>query len=160
MLLNFGEKLFTLGCGFEIMIKIYELPREQKKTIKSELTESLMGRDEVLFAYIHGSFIENGPFRDIDVVIYIKKRPERFYKMELEEELTRLPGFPVDVRVLNDAPVTFRFRAIGGELLFSKDEKTRCRFEEETMAEYHDYSYYLELYRREALGIPQEDLQS
>ena len=125
------------------MIKIYELPREQKETTKSKLRESLMGRDEILFAYIHGSFIENEPFRDIDVAIYIKTAPERFYEMELEEELTRLTGFPVDVRVLNDAPVTFRFRAIGGELLFSKDEKTRCRFEEKTMAEYHDYFFLL-----------------
>ena len=135
------------------MMKIYELPEREKERIKVKLREALMGRDEVLFAYLHGSFIEERPFRDIDVAVYVEGPTERFYEMELEEELTRLTGFPVDVRLLNDAPVAFRFRVIGGKLLFSKDEKARCMFEERTMAEYHDYSYYLELYRREALGI-------
>ncbi|WP_048150707.1 type VII toxin-antitoxin system MntA family adenylyltransferase antitoxin [Palaeococcus ferrophilus] len=135
------------------MMRIYELPPKEREKIKSMIRQSLSRRDEILFAYVHGSFIENGPFRDIDIAVYVKEKPNTFYEMELEDELTKLTGYPIDVRVLNNAPVTFRFRAIGGELLFSKDEKARCRFEEETMGEYHDYAYYLELYRREALGI-------
>ncbi|WP_456366993.1 type VII toxin-antitoxin system MntA family adenylyltransferase antitoxin [Thermococcus sp.] len=135
------------------MKKFHELPKGEKEEIISKLREALAEKEEVLFAYLHGSFLDDGPFRDIDVAVYVEKTVGRFYEMELEEELSRLVGFPVDVRILNDAPVTFRFRAIGGELLFSKDERARCMFEEMTMAEYHDYSYYLELYRREALGI-------
>jgi predicted nucleotidyltransferase len=135
------------------MMKIYELPLKEREKIKLEIKEALSKKDEILFAYIHGSFIERRPFRDIDIAVYVREKPSTFYEMELEDELTELTGFPVDVRVLNDAPLTFRFRVIGGELLFSKDEKGRCRFEEETMAKYHDYYYYLELYRREALGI-------
>nr|WP_157868160.1 nucleotidyltransferase domain-containing protein [Pyrococcus abyssi] len=134
-------------------MEFYELPKERKKEIISKLRKALVKKDEVLFAYLHGSFLDDGPFRDIDVAVYVVKTVGRFYEMELEEELSRLVGFPVDVRILNDAPVTFRFRAIGGELLFSKDEKRRCMFEEITMAEYHDQLYYLELYRREVLGI-------
>ncbi|ASJ08352.1 nucleotidyltransferase [Thermococcus siculi] len=135
------------------MMEIYRLPGDKKEAIKEKLRKALIKRKEILFAYLHGSFLTDGPFRDIDVAVYVNGNIGRFYEEDLEEELTRLIGFPVDIRVLNDAPLTFRFRAIGGELLFSKDEKTRCRFEERTMAEYHDQSYYLELYRREALGI-------
>ncbi|USS41007.1 nucleotidyltransferase domain-containing protein [Thermococcus aggregans] len=134
-------------------MKVYNLSASERKALKERIKDYLKSRREVLFAYIHGSFLENRPFRDIDVAVFIKSKPGRFYEMELEEELSRLTGFPVDVRVLNNAPVEFRFHVIGGELLFSRDEKARCDFEEQTMREYHDYSYYLKLYRREALGI-------
>ncbi len=135
------------------MMAIFMLPKTKKEEITETLREALLKKEEILFAYLHGSFIKDGPFRDIDVAVYVNRPTGRFYEEELEEELSRLVGFPVDVRILNNAPVEFRFRVIEGELLFSKDEKVRCRFEEMTMAEYHDYSYYLELYRREALGI-------
>ena len=135
------------------MKTFHELQKEGKEKIISKLREVLVKKDEVLFAYLHGSFLEDGPFRDVDVAVYVKPNVPPFYEEELEEELSRRISLPVDVRVLNDAPITFRFRAIGGLLLFSRDEKTRCDFEEMTMREYHDYAHYLEIYRREALGI-------
>jgi len=135
------------------MIKIYELPPEEREKIKSMIRRALSKKEGVLFAYVHGSFIEGGPSGDIDIAVYEDGACERFYEMEPGDGLTRLTGFPIEVKLLNEAPVTFRFSVINGELLFSKDEKARCRFEEETMARYHDYLYYLELYRREVLGI-------
>ncbi len=135
------------------MMEIFMLPKTKKEKITATLREALLKKEEILFAYLHGSFIRDDPFRDIGVAVYVNGPTEKFYEETLEEELSRLVGFPVDVRILNNAPVEFRFRAIGGELLFPRDERARCRFEETTMAEYHDYSYYLELYRREALGI-------
>jgi len=134
-------------------MQVYTLSREEKEKIIELLRGYLLKREEVVFAYLHGSFTEDRPFRDIDIAVYVKGSVSPFYEEELEDELSRLIGLPVDVRILNSAPVTFRFRAIGGLLLFSRDEKARCDFEERTMREYHDYSYYLNIYRREALGI-------
>ena len=134
-------------------MQVYTLGKEEKERIIKLLRDFLLRRDDVVFAYLHGSFLEDGPFRDVDIAIYVRAEVHPFYEAELEEELSRAIGLPVDVRILNDAPVTFRFRAIEGLLLFSKDEKARCDFEERTMREYHDYSYYLNMYRREALGI-------
>jgi len=134
-------------------MRVYTLGKEEKKRIIESLRNFLLRRDEVVFAYLHGSFLEDGPFRDVDIAVYVKSKVHPFYEEELEDELSRTIGLPVDVRILNDAPVTFRFRVIGGLLLFSRDEKARCEFEERTMREYHDYSYYLNIYWREALGI-------
>jgi len=134
-------------------MRIYNLPSEDREKIKKRITDFLINRKEVLFAYIHGSFIENRPFRDIDVAIYVDGDHDLAYELEMEEELTWFVGFPVDVRVINDAPVMFRFKALGGELLFSKDDNARCEFEEGTLREYHDYSYYLRRYGRDLLGI-------
>ena len=133
-------------------MQVYRLEETEKSEVIEILMELLLKRDEIIFAYLHGSFLE-GPFRDIDVAVYVDSETHPFYEEELEEELSNALGLPVDVRVLNEAPVTFRFRAIGGLLLFSRDERIRCDFEERTMREYHDYSYYLNIYRREALGI-------
>jgi len=134
-------------------MQVYTLSEEEKEKIIELLREHLLKQEEVVFAYLHGSFTEDRPFRDVDIAVYVKGRVPQFYEEELEEELSRLIGLPVDVRLLNNAPVTFRFRAIGGLLLFSRDERARCDFEEMAMREYHDYSYYLRMYRREALGI-------
>ncbi|MBC7095442.1 nucleotidyltransferase domain-containing protein [Thermococcus sp.] len=134
-------------------MRIYTLTLDDKKKIKQKIKEALIKREEIIFAYLHGSFIEDRPFRDIDVAVYVDGNHDLTYELELEEELTRIVGFPVDVRTINNAPVTFRFKVIGGELLFTKDERVRCEFEERTLREYHDYEYYLKIYRREVLGV-------
>lgn len=53
---------------------------------------------------------------------------------------------------LKEAPLAFAFRMIStGKLLFSRDEKVRCDFEEKTMVMYFDFKPYLELYYREVI---------
>ncbi|HII67643.1 MAG TPA: nucleotidyltransferase domain-containing protein, partial [Thermococcaceae archaeon] len=69
-------------------MRIYNLPSEDREKIKKRITDFLINRKEVLFAYIHGSFIENRPFRDIDVAIYVDGDHDLAYELEMEEELT------------------------------------------------------------------------
>ncbi len=133
-------------------MRVYSIGEHEKGRIKRLIKEFLMGREEVLFAYLHGSFL-SGPFRDIDIAVYTDGECDVFYELELEEELEERLGFPVDVRVLNNAPISFRFKVLKGELLFSRDEEKRCGFESRTMGEYHDFKYYLNAYRREVLGV-------
>lgn len=59
----------------------------------------------------------------------------------------------MNVRILNNAPRSFRFGVIrNGELLFSRDERRRVDFEFLTMSMYHDFSYHRDAYRR-ATGL-------
>ena len=133
-------------------MRVYSIEEHEKGRIKQLIKEFLMGRKEVLFAYLHGSFL-SGPFRDIDIAVYTDGERDVFYELELERELEERLGFPVDVRVLNNAPISFRFKVLKGELLFSRDEEKRCEFESKTLGEYHDFKYYLSTYRREILGV-------
>ena len=107
-----------------------------------------------MFAYLHGSFLEDY-FRDIDIAIYLNTEKKNvLYALNLERELEEEVGFPVDVRILNHAPLSFKFGVIEqGVLLFSKDEERLCDFESLTIVEYHDFKFHREIYRREALGI-------
>ena len=134
-------------------MKVHTLNDIQKREIINKLTRLLKEREEIVFAYLHGSFLTHD-FRDIDIAIYLKEDEDVLYEVELGVELEKILKFPVDVRVLNSAPLTFRFKVIkDGLLLFSRDEKIRSNFEALTISEYHDFSYFRKRYRREVLGI-------
>ena len=133
-------------------MRVYSFGKDAKSAVREKIVEALKRRVEVIFAYIHGSFLE-GRFRDVDVAIYLDSGKDVRYEISLERELEESVGIPVDVRVLNSAPLSFRFQVVRqGDLLFSRDEKRRSGFESSTMAEFHDFSFYREKYRRVALG--------
>ena len=52
--------------------KLYRLSPKEKNTLLDKLKKELMSIEDIVFAYIHGSFIELNEFRDIDVAIWIK----------------------------------------------------------------------------------------
>ena len=131
-------------------------PYRKKKVIR-EIVEILRGMPEILFAYVHGSFLKDR-FRDVDVAVYLggnyDKKSILKEELKLEELLEREIEYPVDVRVLNNAPLSFRFNVIKhGELIFSRDENRRSTFEALTISEYHDFAHFRRVYMREALGI-------
>jgi len=135
---------------------VHVINEEQREKIGERMAGFLQKRPEIVFAYLHGSFLK-GDFRDIDVAVYlteISKKEALEYELNLESELTKLTGFCTDVRVLNYAPLCFKFSVIrNGTLLFSKDERIRCDFECLTIVEYHDFDFLRSVYRKEALGI-------
>ncbi|WP_202318640.1 nucleotidyltransferase domain-containing protein [Archaeoglobus neptunius] len=110
---------------------------ETKKKIKEILAEG----DEVIFAYLHGSFNEIY-IRDVDIAVYVdESKVEDFldYELKLSAEIEKTVRLPVDVKVLNSAPLSFKYRAVKGELLISKNEEVRLRFIEKTLMEYLDF---------------------
>ena len=134
------------------------LSPEEKQRLRNLLALRLEEKEEILFAYVYGSFVQ-GPFRDIDIGIFLQAdssgaaAPLR-YEMALEQELEDALGVPIDVRVLNAAPLPFAYSVLQtGEVLVSRDEKARCDFVCRIYTHYHDFAYYRERYRREALGL-------
>ncbi|MBU4222172.1 MAG: nucleotidyltransferase domain-containing protein [Euryarchaeota archaeon] len=135
-------------------MRIHKSTKLEKEKIKEIITDILKKKGEILFSYIHGSFLEND-FRDIDIAVYLEDT-KRFlkYELNLEREIEDVVGFPVDVRVLNQSPLSFRFNVIkNGILLFSNDENIRCDFESLGIVEYHDFDYQMKNYRKEAMGL-------
>jgi len=135
---------------------VHVINKKQKENIEKKVADFLQKRPEIISAYLHGSFVE-GDFRDVDIAVYltgISKGEALQYELNLESELNKLTGFLVDVRILNHAPLSFRFSVIkNGLLLFSRDERIRCGFECLTITEYHDFEFLRGIYRKEALGI-------
>jgi hypothetical protein len=66
--------------------------------------------------------------------------------------LSRKTGYPVDVRVLNNAPVSFVYNVLKGKLIFEKNEDVRCQVMENTIRSYLDMKPILYLATKEAFS--------
>jgi len=135
----------------------FQIEPAEHDSIQQRITQYLQKEQSIVFAYLHGSFQSNC-FRDIDIGIYLKKRLTKAqtvrYELALESQLQTLLSYPVDVRVLNHAPVSFRFHVIQkGIVLFSKNEDQRVEFECRTLSAYHDFATHRKTFMREALGL-------
>jgi len=135
-------------------IKQYNLTKKEKAEIFRQMKDIISSDDFNLFAYLHGSFIEDKPFRDIDIAIYTQKAaPEQLleYELKLGEFLESKLKIPVDLKVLNYAPVTFCYMVIKkGLKLFIRDDQKRVDFEVRTMQHYLDFLPFRERYLKEA----------
>lgn len=133
--------------------KKYHLTNDQKKEIEKILKCELLRQPDIIFAYLHGSFLLPVPCGDVDVAVYLAEKalqPEHWvYEAKLAMQLDRLTGIPVDILTLNYAPVTVRYHVTRGRLLFSKDEKLRFTFLEETWREYFDFQPFLHAFYRD-----------
>ena len=137
--------------------KLYDLTDEEKETIEVRLKDCLEKRSDILFAYLHGSFITGQKFRDIDLAVFPAQRPSSplDFELSLEAELAGIVrGYPFDVRVLNRAPVSFQYNVIKyGKRLFTRDDDARCDFEEAALSNYFDFAPFRKGYLKEALGL-------
>ena len=77
-------------------------------------------------AYLFGSFVEPGPFHDVDVAVrYGLLTPVEADRraFELQGRLEALAGLPVDVVALNGRPVSFCFHVFRGRALVVRDDE-------------------------------------
>jgi predicted nucleotidyltransferase len=135
-----------------------------KDRVLAEIKGCLWEKGEVKFVYVLGTFLNRDDFRDIDVALYLDERKvkeidsldyEMELSLELEERIAALKVFeryvPVDAKVVNRAPVTFRYSVSKGTLLFCRDEEAREEFICRTWQEYFDFRYILDRYYREVI---------
>ena len=118
----------------ELMLR--RIDKVSKKAVKEAIREVLKNHEEILFAYLHGSFVKKDAFHDIDVAIYLERMPASVLEYELQMEtdlMEALRKYTIDVRVLNGAPLSFKYNVIkDGIVLLSKDDDKRADFEEKT----------------------------
>ncbi|MFA3784153.1 nucleotidyltransferase domain-containing protein [Melioribacteraceae bacterium 4301-Me] len=110
----------------------------EKKNIEDKISQYLFKRDEILFAYLFGSFVRQENYHDIDIAIYLKENFDKDnyksfpygYESHIIGELNLLVKKNIDLVVTNNANVLIQKRIITqGKLLFSKDEKKRIYYE-------------------------------
>ena len=71
---------------------------EQKESIFKNITSIVTGRSEIIFAYVHGSFISSDKPNDIDIAFYVdpsrwtrlkERTPDLEYIVPLEMEIEK-----------------------------------------------------------------------
>jgi predicted nucleotidyltransferase len=134
----------------EVGFKYRKLTGEEKERLLNGLRKELDAVDGIVFAYVHGGFIEMKVFRDVDVAVWIKDPEDAFsYEVDLSAKLEANLKTPIDLHVLNQAPLSFKHHAFTrGKLLFSKDEETRIGMVDETVRQYADIKKLTECARQ------------
>jgi predicted nucleotidyltransferase len=126
---------------------------EYEKTIKG-LQEMIQNEPQIIFAYLHGSFIERSNFGDLDLALFVNEIPEKefmSYEFDLERLIERVLAYPVDVRILNNAPSSFCYTVIKkGIRLIDNNEDERVNFEMRTYQNYFDFLPFRRQYLKEA----------
>ena len=96
----------------------------------------LYKRNEVIFAYLYGSYADNSnnKFSDIDIAVYIddKLKPVSSYlgyRSELITELQSITSKDIDLIILNEVPDKIAYNALNeGSLMFTKSDNISNRF--------------------------------
>lgn len=126
-------------------------------TIETRLRDFLAARAEeegIAAAYLFGSVARGTarPGSDVDVgILYFEDPPQTLEGLGLllEGDMEKLLGLPVQLVVLNRAPVDLIFRVLrDGKLLVERDRSKRVRFEVKSRFDYWDLEPYLRMYRR------------
>ena len=96
------------------------------------------------------------PDSDVDIGVLFREDPPRTlagYHFDLEADLQELLRLPVQLVVLNRAPIDLTFEVLrDGRLLVNQDPARRVDFEVRARNEYWDMEPYLRLYRRQPAG--------
>jgi len=109
---------------------------------------------DIIAAYLFGSVARGtaSPRSDVDVAVLYAARPPATLEglpLDLEGRIERLVQRPVQVIVLNTAPVDLVHRVLrDGVLLLDRDPSARIRFEVRARNEFFDLQPILARYRR------------
>jgi predicted nucleotidyltransferase len=131
------------------------IPAMDPAAIETRLRDFLAVRAEeegIAAAYLFGSVVRGTarPGSDVDVGILYSEEPPLTLEglgFRLEGEMEKLLGLPVQLVVLNRAPVDLIFRVLrDGKLLVEGDRSKRVRFEVKSRFDYWDVEPYLRMY--------------
>jgi len=111
---------------------------------------------DLIAAYVFGSVARRAsrPSSDVDIAVLFKTPPAPTLAglpLNTEADLEQLLGRPVQIVVLNDAPVDLVHRVLrDGELVYEADRAARVAFEVAARREYLDLLPILRRYRQAA----------
>lgn len=139
------------------MMQHRHISQRDRATVIQAIERLLAHRHEIRWAYLYGSFAESGPYRDIDIAVWIDPAAAcsgrlRWYEVELATTLELELRQPVDIRVLNDAPVAFRYHAMAGQPLLVRDPDGLDEMRARTWDDYFDFLPFARRYLREVLN--------
>jgi uncharacterized protein len=134
------------------------LEPSEKQALIGAVSSFLQKRKEILFAYIHGSFVGEEAFSDMDIGVYLSEKDDMdrlALELDLESALRELVRIPADVRVLNSAPPSFAYHVIKRSIrVVDKEPNLRADFEGRIFKHYFDMSHYRKRYLKDVADAP------
>ena len=123
----------------------------------------LMEYEDIIFAYIFGSYVQ-GKMRadsDIDIAIYLENKMDIETYLEIKMHLSDACKREVDLIVLNDAISLLKYQIYKNNiLLFTRDKTIETRYKVKTLFEYSDMKRYLDLSYNKTIDRLKEEVES
>jgi uncharacterized protein len=133
--------------------RLYSNDVGDRPGIVDELTNELASHRDIVFAYLYGSFAECEPFHDLDVGVYLRDtRSSMVLSSTIAHRLSVRLKIPVDIRILNDAPVTFLYHVMKGQVILTRDDDLLSTIMENTVRRYLDIAPLLLKSTKEAFS--------
>jgi len=130
-----------------------ELLTSKKDKIIKKIKNLVQNQDEIIFAYIFGSFIEEENFHDIDIAIYLNENKtsakSTFYEIELSNQIENITSIPIDIIRLNSALDAIVYRASKGLLIKNSNDNLRVNYITTCWKKYWDYQKIIQEYMSE-----------
>jgi predicted nucleotidyltransferase len=134
---------------------LYSLSGQQQARLIQELADELSRQPAVIFAYLHGSALDGEAVHDVDIGVYLGEsesgQAAAIVDM-LAGRLNRVLGLPIDLSVLNRAPLTFLYHVLRGRLLCSRNDDLLASMLEDVARRYLDLAPLLRQATKEAFA--------
>ena len=137
------------------LARLHRMSGEERQSVERDLASELAPDPNVVFAYLYGSFVDAQPFHDVDVGVYLQTlRPEAATTVALDwsQRLSGRLRMPVDVRILNAAPVSFQYHVLRGRLVVCRDDAVLATVWERIVSRYLDLAPMLRRGAQEAFA--------
>ncbi len=128
---------------------------EQREDLLVKLRIELEKASRLRFAYVYGSVLESDKVHDVDIGICLDDTAvaqQTDMVDTLSVKLSAAVGVPVDVRVLNDAPLSFLYHVLRGRLLLCRDETFLTNMLEDVARRYLDLAPLLHSSTKDAFA--------
>ena len=136
----------------------HSLKLSQKEAVVNKISSYLHGEcGEITAAYLFGSFVTEDSFSDIDLGVITNVEPESplNYELNLESKLERVIKYPIDIRIINRAPLSFSQSVIrNGRIVVDRDPNMRADFEGLILKQYFDFAPFHRGYLQEVINAP------
>jgi predicted nucleotidyltransferase len=119
----------------------YTIQIEAREELLRRLAAEMERESAIGFAYLYGSLLDTDRVHDIDIGLYLREpiaKTGSAIAPELSARLTAMAEVPVDVRILNAAPLSFMYHVVRGRLLVCRDEALLTTILEDVARRYLD----------------------
>lgn len=116
--------------------------------IERRIASVMSTNPKVMFVYLFGSTASGTAHSGSDVDLAVLTYPGGSLRDDarLQDDLAAALMRDVDLVILRDAPLWLQFRAVGGRVVFSRDETARIAFRERVEKEFLDFRPYHDSY--------------
>ena len=129
----------------------------QKESILEDIASALERHGEIILAYVFGSFIHCHTFSDIDIGVLTGEDIDSCldFELNLEIEIEDIVNYPIDIRIINNAPLSFCQNVIRhGRVILESDADMHADFMGKILKEYFEFAPFRRRYLREVANAP------